>query len=316
MTDSDPRRLSSDTAPRPPSLRSASRQAASPSPQLPAAHGSHRGPGSAAGSAAGPRSRLPSTEIPAATPPPALPDESTIKPGPVRPARPRFQPLFTLVSDATARGGAPSTHHPRVHYVFADDDPYELARALDAAAAGDDGSEAGSRAGAGADRAILLDLVPAADGAGPGYEVAAASSLSPDWAVTAARVDRMEGSPPPSSAGAAGAEEGGALVLRIEGLSLAPDAPSPVPAKTPSPSEEMQSSDGSGRAAAAGPPPEDYGLLMDEFDRRMGVLRKVVEVGEERRRTMSAPDADEQPVDDDAQRRQAREGEGRGDEED
>ncbi|ROV91515.1 hypothetical protein VMCG_09437 [Cytospora schulzeri] len=39
---------------------------------------------------------------------------------------PPFQPLFTLVTDSTTR----ATHHPRVHYIFSDDDPDILTEAL------------------------------------------------------------------------------------------------------------------------------------------------------------------------------------------
>lgn len=42
------------------------------------------------------------------------------------PPPPQFHPLFTLVTDTTSR----ATHHPRVHYIFSDDDPDILTHAL------------------------------------------------------------------------------------------------------------------------------------------------------------------------------------------
>lgn len=42
------------------------------------------------------------------------------------PTPPPFHPLFTLVTDTTSR----ATHHPRVHYIFSDDDPDILTEAL------------------------------------------------------------------------------------------------------------------------------------------------------------------------------------------
>ena len=82
-----------------------------------------------------------------------------------------FEPLFTLITNATTN----TTIHPRVHYLFADDDPSILP---------------GPAPPDPTHRAVVLDLVPASeagDGAeqgssGSGWAVAWASSLSPGFA--------------------------------------------------------------------------------------------------------------------------------------
>ncbi len=225
----------------------------------------------------------------------SLHEESTIKPQRPRP----FQPLFTLVSDNTATRATPQTHHPTVHYVFSDDDPDELVQALAAhreALPSAPTSHGGSRGGV-AERAILLDLVARADGE-PGYEVAWASSLSGDWAVTGASVARIDGAE--ADAAHAGSDGGGtgALMLRIEGLSIENSA-TPGGGKTPSPNDgELHSSDGSG---ANRDPTDEYAALVDEFEKRMGVLKKVVGVSEERQRKIAEAEALEEQEGDETQ---------------
>lgn len=203
---------------------------------------------------------------------------------------PSFQPLFTLVTDSTSR----ATHHPRVHYIFSDDDPDVLTSALaqhHATAFEHDTSSPEASGGASRpERAIVLDLVPTetdpeTNASGVGYDVAWASSLSADWAVTSARVSRIE-------EGEGDTEDDGAgrLMLRIEGVGISSTAPA---GKSPSPlpageGGELQGSGGSGagsgRQQASGVEQEDYGALIEEFEKRMGVLKKVVDAGDERRR--------------------------------
>jgi hypothetical protein len=243
---------------RPASIRSTQGGSASPSP-----HQVHRSTGSGSVTAgSGQRSRLPSTDTPGPQaqsqsppppPPPSLPDESTIRAA----ASPPFRPFFTLVSDVRP-GGATMQNHPRVHYVFADDDPEPLARALEASAS--------ASQQLGGERVVLVDLEPA----GPaGYAVASAASLSPGWALTSARVSRMEGGDGGGGGGAASPPAQGddaPLMLRIEGVGA-----------EVVPTVSVRSSASSGEA-------ESYDPIVEELERRMGMLRRVVEAGEERRR--------------------------------
>ena len=212
-----------------------------------------------------------------------------------------------------------------MHYVFSDDDPDILTEALahhhgsltsaehepspmhGSAGSGSGSGESGAPPGPTVqERAIVLDLVPKDDGSA-GYEVAWASSLSADWAVTSARVSRMEG----DDAAAAGGGGGGALgddgdggsgganlMLRIEGLGIegggsGASSTTRHRGKGSSPlaagdGGELQLSTASGSTSKQAAVEENYGLLIDEFEKRMGVLRKVVSAGEERQRKVAA----------------------------
>jgi hypothetical protein len=176
-----------------------------------------------------------------------------------------------------------------VHYIFADDDPETLTAALahHHGAAYSDNSQEGGGDGPDnppPDRGILLDMEPTADGSG--YEVAWASSLTADWATTSARVSRMEGSGGERGGAGMAAGLGSNFVLKIEGVSIEPSAG--ALGKTPTPPEtEMHSSGGStGRQQLAAAAPEDYSELLQEFEKRMGTLRKVVEAGAARQRAL------------------------------
>ncbi|PHH67077.1 hypothetical protein CDD81_4472 [Ophiocordyceps australis] len=199
---------------------------------------------------------------------------------------PRLEPLFTLLTNATTR----TTVHPRVRYVFADDD---LSALTDAPAVDECGRPM---------RTLVVDLAPpcppprqaAASSsslhgrasqlapAGPlplalpswsssslprdvhsgGWTVAGAASLSPDFAVTDARLcDAALQSPggPASSTAAAGAP-----VLRVEGVER-----EPVDGRPPALSA---SASASGALALSR---QDMDTLADEFRRRVGILRGV-----------------------------------------
>lgn len=204
--------------------------------------------------------------------PPPLPDESTIR------AR-QFSPLFTLVTDTTGPR-PPRTHHPRVHYIFADDEDDEAfaaALASQGLSTPDTSSAASVRSHPGQsprDRAIVLDLVPRQGEAG--YDVKYVSSLGSDWAVTTATVGRMEGEGP--------VEGEGPLMLRIEGVGIEPGG---AAARAQTEAEgRREHEDEAG----------EYAPLIDEFETRMGVLRKVVTALDERSRVVAEKEAHEEEV--------------------
>lgn len=221
--------------------------------------------------------------------------EETLQP------QPPFQPLFTLVTDSTTH----VTHHPQVHYIFSDDDPEILTKALaqygqhaspDAHAA-----RASPPAAYPNERAIVLDLVPKpAHNAhpalsGPGYDVAWVSSLSPNWAVVAAKTSEM--TEDSSNNTITLDDETGAgqrQVLRIEGVgdNAVPSVStasqgSSARARRPSLEDrDLRMSASSPSVAAQDRAREDYGAIVDEFDKRMNILRKVVDAGLDRQRNI------------------------------
>lgn len=260
-----------------------------------------------------------------------------------------FHPLFTLVTDSTTR----AVHHPRVHYIFSDDDPDILTDALAQYSQQHESqpqqqrrqspfkgsSPSGSSSHKGlppsssssvpfSDRAIVLDLVPKSIASPSGdndptaavsitalprqYEVAWASSLSSDWAVLSARLSAM----PNDDDNARGDtvdddDEAGAqaqrqsqqrFMLQIEGVDAGAGIPisstanrtrkSSAAARRPSLGDrEMRMSSGSASgdkgAAQQASAKEDYGVIVDEFGKRMGVLRKVLDTGLERQRKVA-----------------------------
>lgn len=253
------------------------------------------------------------------------------------PPPPPFHPLFTLVSDSTTR----QTHHPRVHYIFADDDPEVLTKALaeftdHRSVSKENIRRSSSSRGSGAsqshpppphERAIVLDLVPvsprdssnptgtdsgAAKPPPPPYEVACASSLSPDWAVVTAKLSPMSSSGTDAAPGTQTSESDDGtqpqpqrLLLRIEGVDAGGGGSAALTTATATtrtrarkssaaaaakkqPSQESLSGSGSGSGAAG---QRDYSAIVEEFDRRMGILRKVVDAGMERRAKMAEAEA-------------------------
>lgn len=200
-----------------------------------------------------------------------------------QPTLPSFSPIFALVTSSTYPSQRPTTHHPTIHYIFADDDPELLTEAL--ARHHDPDSDPDSDQTRPRERAIVLDMVPTDDGLG--FDVGSANSLSSDWAVVNAHVSRMEGVD-----GALAGPHGdgrGAPILHIEGVGIAPSPTPVVSAKTPTPEGELQSSGASG---AKPPKPqqaaEEYADLIADFEKRMEVLRRVVKAGDERQQVADA----------------------------
>lgn len=206
-----------------------------------------------------------------------------------------FQPIYTLLNNSSTR----TTHHPQVHYIFSDDDPDILTQAL---ARQHDANMNESASGPAPDhRAILLDLSPDKNGS---FNVAWATSLSPSWAVLDAQVSRIS---PPSSDGGGPADrntnmsqkEPDRLMLRIEGIeggSLTSSSELRLSDERSGPGSGSGSGSGSGQRAVEA---EDYNSLVEDFDKRMAMLRKVVDAGEERQRKIAAgPEIHSDEVDD------------------
>ncbi|PHH83291.1 hypothetical protein CDD82_2471 [Ophiocordyceps australis] len=213
---------------------------------------------------------------------------------------PQLEPLFTLLTNATTK----TTVHPRVRYIFADDD---LSALTDAPTVDECGRPM---------RTLVVDLAPPclpprhvsssshdrasqlAPGPPPlalpswsssslprdahsgGWTVAGAASLSPDFAVTDARLcdPALHSHSQPGSA----TEAGGAPVLRVEGVEREP--------------VDGRSAGLSASASASGAlalSRQDMDTLADEFRRRVGILRGVA-VEAHRRSTALARLHDEQ----------------------
>lgn len=171
------------------------------------------------------------------------------------PPLPPFEPLFTLLTNATTNG----TIHPRVQYIFSDDDASALSALQPPPATGPDASP---------HRPVLVDLAPSPDGSS--WVVSWASSLSPDFALTASRLEPATQQQHDADASSSAAPGG---VLRLEGV-----VREPVDARPESPPGSASESGAVDR--------EDVDALADEFRRRMGVLRRVVCEAERRKNVM------------------------------
>ncbi|KAK4180995.1 hypothetical protein QBC36DRAFT_319131 [Triangularia setosa] len=208
------------------------------------------------------------------------PPSSSSPPQPQSTPQPTFSPPFALLTSTSHASGRQTIHHPAVRYIFADDDPEILTAELTQYRhTRQDGGEDDTGP---SHRAIIIDMDQGEDD--HGFEVAWASSLSPDWAVTSASMGKMDGS-------------GGGLVLKVEGISLEPPTAFGTPStagKTQAPeAADMHSSGGSGErqqrrphSKQNQPSSDEYVTLLQDFEKRMTVLRKVAEVGAERQRVI------------------------------
>ncbi|PNY28061.1 Uncharacterized protein TCAP_02009 [Tolypocladium capitatum] len=109
-------------------------------------------------------------------------------PGDSNTAPPPLEPLFTLLTNSTTN----TTVHPRVQYLFADDDTSVLSNPPD--------------------RAVVVDLAPSADNTR--WTVSWASSLDADFAVTGSCLAAQQADVEASDSSAA--------MLRIEGVEREP----------------------------------------------------------------------------------------------
>lgn len=179
---------------------------------------------------------------------------------------PPFEPIFTLLTNTTTN----TTVHPRVHYLFSDDDASAVLTAPQTDPL---------------HRALVVDLAPPANPSGK-WTVSWASSLTPDFAVTASQLSlQQHGSGSGTNEGDEGENNEAAsssVMLRVEGVER-----EAVPADTKPTNANLRGSSSSGGSAAGIIGREDVDQLTEEFKRRMGVLKKVVDEGERRRETLN-----------------------------
>lgn len=161
---------------------------------------------------------------------------------------PAFEPVFPLLTHNSTN----TTIHPHVQYIFSDDDT----TALDTASSDDP-----------THRSIIVDLEP--NEKNDGWQVAWASSLSSDFAVTSATLAK-----PQQNAGDVDADgTNGTLMLRLEGATR-----EPIESRFDPDSSQPSSGSASGAIGR-----DEVETLADDFRRRMGAMRTVVDAGQHRR---------------------------------
>lgn len=222
--------------------------------------------------------------------------------------RPDFTPFFTLVNDVSFAGAGAegkdekSTHHPaRVHYIFEDDEDSEvltaaLVRSMETHVPPTTRPEEAvelersrPREATREERVIIVDVNAAGDA------VTKVVSLSPSWAVLSAEIGKA-----PTWDGGDEGEGGnaavGGLMLRIEGTGIGHTehggglGGSSSGSKGKGKEVEREGGAGSGEGLGlglglgsgverGGIGDEEMQALLEGFDRKMGVLRRIVRLG-------------------------------------
>ncbi len=229
--------------------------------------------------------------------------------------RPPFAPFFTLVSDAATR----STYHPsQVHYLFSDDDASEvltgaLVRCCGAehllgeegdtrlrqSAEGEVSSSSGMappvvkkekrRSGEKEkpsrrpqkereERVVIVDVNDTGDG------IKGVWSANPSWAVLGAEIANAptwDGAEPEDG----GPERG--LMLRIEGVGVGDTIADEGGKEARGKRDEGRRESADGGSGVWGE--EEMQSLLDGFDKKMSILRRIVASGEEFRRAKEEP---------------------------
>jgi len=199
--------------------------------------------------------------------------------------RPPFSPFFTLIDDATSS----STHHPvNVQYIFSDDDQDVLTSACLASIHGPSSQSSSgltahstsssitssreqpsrsqrlsSRGGQEPEhRTILLDLDET------GTSITSAHSLLSSWQILSTSLTAA----PTWETSPTGDEDAvpARLMLRIEGIQGKDGR------------REQERDAGRSKEQCRDVGPEDFQALMDDFEKRMSILRTVVEAGDKR----------------------------------
>ena len=240
--------------------------------------------------------------------------------------RPPFAPFFTLVNDTTIG----NTYHPaQVHYLFSDDEASDVLRdalirscsgnnILDAqppaaatlgqSAEGETSSSsaAQSKKGKGKgvekarvgdtkkmiqkereERVVIVDVNESGDG------IKAVYSANPTWAVLGAEIANAptwDGAEAEDASAGSYAERG--LMLKIEGVGVG-EAADEVAAsnKAKRDSECKVGESGSGLIGE-----DEMQNLLDGFDKKMAMLRRIVNSGEEYRKSRATPDEGGSPT--------------------
>ncbi|CZR55793.1 uncharacterized protein PAC_05681 [Phialocephala subalpina] len=224
--------------------------------------------------------------------------------------RPEFKEFFTLVNDVKEKEGETGTFHPsRIHYVFSDDDASEVLsaallrtleqqnnpqsqhqqledskEAIRAESTATSSSSSAtfkthahkhSKKNSGdklkkekekenkrerEERIIIVDVNENGDG------VRSVSSLSKDWQVLGASIDNAPTWDGADDSDPSSRNPSGGLMLRIEGASIDPSS---------FPDEKSKGMGESGRASGT-IGEEEMQNLLEGFDRKMAVLRRVV----------------------------------------
>lgn len=195
---------------------------------------------------------------------------------------------------------APLTHHPRVQYIFADDDPAVLSAALADAHTRNTASTSSARANPTREHGILVDVEPVTDpktGKHTGeWRIASASSLSGDFAVTEAKMTRIDDSSSAAAVGGGGGSKslkpgaepdaGGTMMLKIDGVEMTDDDNGPG-------TDSLPGSQSADRSVSGDK--EDYGALIEEFDKHMAMIKKIVAAGQTRAAKNAGVDEVRQP---------------------
>ncbi|KAG0645437.1 hypothetical protein D0Z07_8700 [Hyphodiscus hymeniophilus] len=228
---------------------------------------------------------------------------SEVPPTPSAP-RPNFTPFFTLIHDSTTQ----STHHPsRIHYIFSDDDESEVltAACIRSLQQEDDDSPTASRELGNSEkniresetsssssatfkkssekkkdisklespvkreeRAVIVDINETGDG------IISTSSLSSCWQIVNAEIMNAPTFDNDNTGNAGEGEEERGLMLKIEGVGIGGLGVE----------EELDDSGEKRRGKGIGESSliadEAMQALMEGFDRKMGLLRKIAMSGE------------------------------------
>lgn len=205
--------------------------------------------------------------------------------------RPHFAPFFTLVNDlgsGTGDADKPKTKtaHPRnVHYIFADDD--ETGLLTDALVRSTQADGNGGREGEREERVVIVDINDAGDG------VHSVWSANPGWAVLSAEIGNAPTWDGEGEDEAESAMQGKGMMLRIEGVSTA--SAGEEGREYAGAGGAKRDGAGSGQLGGSGTRSElgsgvlvlgeeEMQGLLEGFDRKMALLRRIVGAGEEMRK--------------------------------
>ncbi|KAH6677039.1 hypothetical protein F5X68DRAFT_193658 [Plectosphaerella plurivora] len=209
--------------------------------------------------------------------------DASTAPTSAQPNDPKLDPagFFVHVNNTKFGDASPSaekTYHPHIQYIFADDDPAVLSAALADAHTRNTASTASARANPMREHGVLVDVEPITDPKTGkptgGWKVASAGSISGDFAVTEAQITRMDDSSSAAAVAKAGAEAdiGGTMWLKLHGVEMTDDDDLPA--------DSLPGSQSADKSVSG--EKEDYSGLIEEFDRQMVIIKKIMAAGKAR----------------------------------